>query len=144
MKPTWFSVLAGLLAVLVMAITLIIGINLYRANIEQQAYELMTATAQAIMEGGDWNPVLENMVPEAGIQTSDMSALRNFGRLVALGDMEGFAEVSLPMSGQPTTAQLRMAGHFSNGICYTEAIMVYQDSRWQFSHFAFIPGEFAQ
>lgn len=144
MKPTWLSALAGLLAFLVIAIALILGVNLYRTNIEQRAYELMTAATQGILESGDWNPVLENMTSEAAIQTSDMSALGNFGRLVTLGDMEGFAGVPLPLSGQPATAQLRMAGHFSNGICYTEAILVYQDGRWQFSHFAFIPGEFAQ
>ena len=144
MKSTWLSVLTGTLAVLLLSTFWVIANTYYRANIEQRAYELMTETTQAVLETGDWTLVLENMTAEAPIQSGDMSSLGNFGRLVTLGDMEGIADVPRPFSGRPATAQLRIAGHFSNGVSYTEAILVYQDGRWQFNHFAFRPGEFAQ
>lgn len=144
MKSTWFSVLTGTLVVFVVGIIAIFANNYYRANIEQRAYELMTQATQALLETADWNPVLENMTAEAPIQTADMSSLGSFGRLVTLGEMEGVADVPSPFSGRSATAQLRMAGHFTNGICYTEAILVYQNGGWLFSHFAYIPGEFAQ
>lgn len=144
MKNPWLSVLTGALVVVLLGAIAVVAINTYRVRIEQRAYALMTQATQALLEAGDWNPVLENMTPEEPIQTVDMTSLRNFGRLVTLGEMEGFADVPLPFSGQSATAQLRMPGHFTNGICYTEAILVYQDGNWQFSHFAYIPGEFAQ
>lgn len=144
MKSPWFSILAGTLFIAVSGIAFYLWSNYYRASVEQQAYDLMTASTEAVLGSGDWSLVLENMTPESPIQSADMSSLRSFGRLVDLADMEGVAEVPMPFSGQTATAQLRMTGHFTNGGCVTEAILVHRDGRWLFSHFAYIPGSFAQ
>lgn len=120
------------------------GTNHYRASVESRAYELMTSASQTVLGNGDWSLVFENMNPESPIESADMSVLQNFGRLVVLGEMEGVADVPLPFSSEPPSAQLRMTGHFAGGTSSTEAILVYKDGRWLFSHFAYVPGSIAQ
>jgi len=144
MKTSRLSVLIGTLIAILIPVVLFLWSNYHRASVEERAYELMINASQAVLGTGDWSLVFENMDPETPSQIPDMTTLRDFGSLVTLGEMVGIADVPLPLSGQPATAQLRIAGHFSTGICFTEAILVYRDGRWLFSHFAYIPGTLAQ
>ncbi len=115
-----------------------------RYSLEEQASTLMTETATQILSSGDTTLLFEHADPSAPVDSPDLSTLGRYGRLVAIDPPEGGAQVPGSFSANVPAAQFATTAHYSLGKVSVEALLIYRDGLWLFTHFAVIPGEFAE
>ncbi len=115
-----------------------------RYSLEEQASTLMTETATQILSSGDTTLLFAHADPLAPVDSPDLSTLVRYGRLVALDPPAGGAQVPGSLSASVPVAQFSTTAHYSLGKVSVEALLTYRDGLWLFTHFALIPGEFAE